>query len=235
MPARSCPSCRHRLSPLAMECPICGLPLTRTSKSRPLLFQISARQANSDADAARQVLAAPALGRVTPVILEPPVADDDAIPESIPGGLASSAALPIPTPALDNKVGGDSFWPLAKLEFLEALTLVGLNLALALLTWFQTDSLWLSYTEFWRFLLPMHFILSWAVLMVPLVLMGQSPLMGRYGLHLETSQSERRLAFSLFHLLSLCFFPLSFVTMVLTPNHRTLAELLTGQDIVVQK
>ena len=79
----------------------------------------------------------------------------------------------------------------------------------------------------------MHFVLSWAALMVPLALTGQSPMMGRFGLQLGANQPERRLAFSLFHLLSVTVFPLSFICMVLTRNHRTLAELLTGQEIVV--
>ena len=37
MPVRThCPSCRHRLSPLSLECPVCGLTLERQALPRPL-------------------------------------------------------------------------------------------------------------------------------------------------------------------------------------------------------
>ena len=54
----------------------------------------------------------------------------------------------------------------------------------------------------------------------------------RAGFVLDTTQPERRLSFSVFHLLSALCFPLSFLCMVLTPEHRSLAELLTGQELM---
>ncbi len=196
-----------------------------------MLFQASALQGGSEPEPSQQALSVPALGRVTPIVLEPPE------PEADDANLAWEPPQPVlPPPSastLEDAASGGSFWPLAKMELLEALILACLNLILALCTRLQTGALGASYAELWKFLLPMHLVLSWSLLMVPLVLTGQSPLMGRFSLRLETAQCERRLAFSLFHLLSLALFPLSFVSMVLTPHHRTLAELLTGQDIVM--
>ena len=40
------------------------------------------------------------------------------------------------------------------------------------------------------------------------------------------------MSFSLLHLVSAMCFPISFLCMVLTPNHRTLAELLSGLEIL---
>jgi len=67
---------------------------------------------------------------------------------------------------------------------------------------------------------------------VPLVLVGQSPMMGMEGLLLDSDQPERRMSFALLHLVSALAFPISFLCMVLTPNHRTLAELLSGLEIL---
>jgi len=210
-----------------MECPVCGLEVAKPAMSRPLLFQASALQGKVERDPQRQAISVPALGRVAPVILEPQ--------ESAPSSeSAQDWSVPHDQPTLPPpQEGGDSFWPLAKLEFLEAMGLALVNLLLAGFTWFMTGALGRAYSELWRFLLPMHFMLSWAAIMIPMALTGQSPMMGRFGLQLSAVQPERRLAFSLFHLLSVIAFPLSFICMVLTSNHRTLAELLTGQDIAV--
>jgi len=227
--ARTCPSCHHRLSALAPECPVCGLELTKPAMQRPLLFQASAIQGHVEHPTPQQAISVPALGRVAPVILEreePPEEGSQA------QEWVGEYAPPVLQPPSSSEALGDSFWPLAKLEFMEALTLAIVNLALALFTWIQTGMLSQAYAELWHFLVPTHLVLSWALVMVPLALTGQSPMMGRFGLHLSASQSERRLAFSLFHLLSVGAFPLSFICMVLTRNHRTLAELLTGQEIV---
>ncbi len=197
--------------------------------ARPLLFQASALQGKTERNPHQQAISVPALGRVAPVIMESPEPDEDFDPLPEWSRPPSQPTLQSP-PASD---GGDSFWPLAKLEFLEAMGLLAANLLLAAFTWVQTGMLTQAYSELWHFLLPMHFVLSWAALMVPLALTGQSPMMGRFGLQLGANQPERRLAFSLFHLLSVTVFPLSFICMVLTRNHRTLAELLTGQEIVV--
>ena len=78
----------------------------------------------------------------------------------------------------------------------------------------------------------MHASVSWAYLMVPLVLVGQTPMMGMEGLLLDTHLPERRMSFAVLHLVSVLAFPVSFLCMVLTPNHRTLAELLSGLEIL---
>ena len=126
-----------------------------------------------------------------------------------------------------------SFWPLARLEACEALMLLAVNgLGAGLVSWMMGVPLSRAYDGLWRFLLPFHAAVSWACLMVPLVLVGQSPFMAVLELALDAPQPERRLSFSLFHLVSVVLFPVSFLCMVLTPGHRTLAELLTGQEIV---
>lgn len=229
MSPRTCPSCHHRLSALALECPVCGLELAKPSIPRPLLFQASALQGKVERDPHQQAISVPALGRVAPVVLENP--EPDGAFEPLP-----EWTKPISQPTLappPSSGEANSFWPLAKLEVLEALGLGVVNVVFLGFTWLQTGMLSQAYTELWHFLLPMHFVLSWAAIMVPMALTGQSPMMGRFGLQLAANQPERRLAFSLFHLLSVGVFPLSFICMVLTRNHRTLAELLTGQDIVV--
>lgn len=213
-----------------MECPVCGLEVARPTMTRPLLFQASALLGKVERDPQRQAISVPALGRVAPVVLD---AQDSAEafdePEQEWSRPANQQTLP-PAPVSD---GSDSFWPLAKLEFIEAVGLAIVNLLLMGFTWLMTGAISRTYSELWHFLLPMHFMLSWAAIMIPMALTGQSPMMGRFGLQLSATQPERRLAFSLFHLLSVLVFPLSFVCMVLTSNHRTLAELLTGQDIAV--
>ena len=78
-----------------------------------------------------------------------------------------------------------------------------------------------STPAFWPYLLPVHGAISWAYLMVPLVLVGQSPMMGMQDLLLDTDLPERRMSFALLHLVSALGFPVSFLCMVLTPNHRT--------------
>ena len=88
------------------------------------------------------------------------------------------------------------------------------------------------YGEFWPFLLPVHATISWAWIMVPLVLVGQSPMMWRLRLVVDADLPERRMAFSVLHLVSATAFPVSFLCMVLTPDHRTLAELLSGQEVL---
>jgi hypothetical protein len=68
--------------------------------------------------------------------------------------------------------------------------------------------------------------------MVPLVLVGQTPMMGYLDLLLDTDLPERRMSFAVLHLVSALGFPVSFLCMILTPNHRTLAELLSGLEIL---
>jgi hypothetical protein len=70
--------------------------------------------------------------------------------------------------------------------------------------------------------------------MAPLVLTGQSPMMPFFGVTLPENTPERRMTFSLVHLVSVACFPLSFLCMVLDPRHRTLAELLSGQELLAR-
>lgn len=227
---RLCPSCQHRLSPLAVECPVCGLSLAQRPLPGPLLFQASAI-AGGEAGAGRpQAIATPALGRVAPVS----VAGMEPAEPRPEGGLLRT--LPKEESGLrleDAETEASSFWPLARLESGEALLLTLANGLLAVVATLQLGAgPGRVYTQLWPFMVPLHLAFSWVLVMVPLVLLGQSPLMAVMGLSLVSPQPERRIAFSLFHLLSVGLFPLSFLCMVLTPNHRTLAELLTGQEIL---
>ncbi len=135
----------------------------------------------------------------------------------------------------ESEVTDSSFWSLVKLEILEAGTLLITNVLLALVVSWQLGApIARCYTELWPYLVSLHLAFSWVMVLVPMVLAGQSLFMVPMGLLLASEQPERRLAFSLFHLFSVLAFPLSFLCMVLTPNHRTLAELLTGQEIFLK-
>lgn len=177
----------------------------------------------------RTAISAPALGRVDPVLVIEPGTQQEVAP--------SPMVLPR-TPLLEEQLPefpADSFWPLVRLEVTEAALLLGLNLLLALLaSWVGGVSLDRLYAELWHFLVPVHIAISWAFEMVPITLVGQSPAMGSLGLLLDATQPERRIAFSLFHLVSVVLFPVSFLCMVLTPYHHTLAEILTGQEILTR-
>jgi hypothetical protein len=148
-----------------------------------------------------------------------------------------SAALPLP-PAPRSQTPETvetSLWPLVRMELTEWLILAVLNSLFSLLAAALCRApLGRVYGELWPFLLPVHLGISWAFIMVPMALTGQTPMMAYQGLLLGTSQPERRLTFSGFHLLSVALFPLSFLCMVLTPDHRTLAELLSGQEILAR-
>jgi len=211
-----------------VECPVCGLALARQPLPGPLLFQASAllrgaQPATQLQDEAPQAISTPALGRVPPLRLVPP--EGEAVP--LPFRPLESAPEP------ERSSPDASFWPLVRLEVCEAVLLLAINgLGAALVGWMVGAPLARAYAELWRFLVPFHAAVSWACLMVPLVLVGQSPFMAVLDLALDAPQPERRLSFSLFHLLSVALFPVSFLCMVLTPGHRTLAELLTGQEIV---
>lgn len=227
-----CPSCRYRLSPLALECPVCGLGLARRALPRPLLFQAGALQSKPVQEPRKTAISAPALGRVDPVVV--------AEPEPFQGP-APAAAESIPAAAEDLREipredgSAESFWPLVRLEATEAGLLLGINLAVALLASLMAGvGPAKLYVELWEFLLPVHVAISWIFEMVPITLVGQSPVMGSLGLLLDSAQPERRIAFSLFHLVSVLLFPVSFFCMILTPYHRTLAETLTGQEILAR-
>lgn len=206
---------------------------------RPLLFQASVfqtlisshRSASTAVTVAKvpnqghQGIVSPALGRVAPVSMEAP----DIAPER------SEQALRIPQSEVlehGTEIEGSSFWSLVKLEILEAGALLITNALLALVVGWQLGApIARCYGELWPYLVSLHLAFSWVMVLVPMVLAGQSLFMVPMGLLLASEQPERRLAFSLFHLFSVLAFPLSFLCMVLTPNHRTLAELLTGQEI----
>ena len=122
---------------------------------------------------------------------------------------------------------------LVRMEAAEFLSLAVLNaLLIAVASLASGGAPSRVYAEFWPYLLPLHAAVSWTYLMVPLVLVGQSPMMGLTRLSVDADQPERRMAFAVLHLISAAAFPLSFLCMVLTPDHRTLAELLSGQEIL---
>lgn len=226
-----CPSCHQRVTPLALECPQCGLGLARQSLPRPLLFQASALKHTGTAREDRPSISAPALGRVEPMtILERLPAEETPAMDFQDSGLR----LERPAPAAELELElTDSFWPVVRMEALEGVILLALNTLLALVAcWMAGGPPSVVYPGLWPYLLPVHGAISWAYLMVPLVLVGQSPMMGIMNLLLDTEVPERRMAFSLLYLVSAIGFPLSFLCMVLTPNHRTLAELLSGLEIL---
>ena len=203
---------------------MCGLPQAHRAPPRPLLFQASALLTTGQPREEKQGLSAPALGRVEPLtILEP---------------MEPAQAVQAPVPELEDHGQAepdflDAFWPVVKMEAGECLALLLLNAFLALVACLASGAYPARvYAEFWPYLLPVHTTVSWAFLMVPLVLVGQSPMMGLLRLAVDADQPERRMAFSLLHLISATAFPVSFLCMVLTPDHRTLAELLSGQEIL---
>ena len=230
MDRRLCPSCQTRLSPLAMECPNCGLVFTRAEQHRPLLFQASGLNRGFEIPRAT-ALQAPALGRVHPLSLPQPETPAPVAPVEHsfhPLDLLGSALEtlePDPTTA--------SFGPLLIAEAGEACLLAALNLALALALSLSLQApISRIFAEAWPVVLPALVLVSWAFLMVPLVIAGQSPLMGHWNLVLAEDEPERRMVFSLLHLVSVALFPLSFLCMVLSPRHQTLAEYLSGQEII---
>jgi len=225
----ACPSCHARVTPLTLECPVCGLSLPRRPLPRPLLFQASALRSPTQphrGGADVQGISAPALGRIEPMpILDPPA------PEPEVPALAAPSEAPALASAEADTV--DSFWPVVRMEGAELCALLALNAVIAMAACIASGA-WPSrlYGELWAYLLPLHITLSWAWIMVPLVLVGQSPMMSLLHLVVDADQPERRMAFSLLHLLSATSFPVSFLCMVLTPDHRTLAELLSGSEIL---
>lgn len=211
---------------------MCGLGLARRALPRPLLFQAGALQSKPVQEPRKTGISAPALGRVDPVaVIEP---------EPFQGPAPAFAAPPCTVheemrETAEDDTSAESFWPLVRLEVTEAGLILGINLVVALLASLMAGvSPARLYAELWEFLLPVHVAISWIFEMVPITLVGQSPVMGSLGLLLDSAQPERRIAFSLFHLVSVLLFPVSFFCMILTPCHRTLAETLTGQEILAR-
>jgi hypothetical protein len=194
-----------------------------------MLFQASALPQASFAPPPR-ALTAPALGRVAPVSIE--IAPEELQRAQDPAE-GPVAAAPEPRVALGEQEPVASFWPLVKVEVAEALLLLLLQaVALALPAWALGVTPLRMLGGAWPFVVPYLLALSWVFFMAPLVLTGQSPLMGRFGVTLAENSPERRIAFSLVHLLSVLCFPLSFLCLVLSPRHQTLAELLSGQELL---
>jgi hypothetical protein len=234
MTPRTCPSCHSRLSPLAVECPECGLALSTQGASRPFLFQASGLQGRPLEEAApgRPALRAPALGRVAAVQVE--VGPDD-LARLAPPTSAPTEPPPPPRPTLPPSETPLTLWPLVALEAAEALLLGLIALAaLSLVAGLLGTTVSLLVTRAWILVIPILFILAWTTLMVPLVLASQSPLMPFLGLVVAEDQPLRRLHFSLLHLLSVACFPLSFLCLVLSPRHQSLGELLSGVEIISQ-
>jgi hypothetical protein len=154
-------------------------------------------------------------------------------PEELQRGSGSAEPPVEGRPALEDHEPVASFWPLVKVEVAEAFLLTLLQAAaLALPAWALGVSPLRMLGGAWPFVLPYLIASSWVFFMAPLVLTGQSPLMGLFGVTLAENSPERRMAFSLVHLISVLCFPLSFLCMVLSPRHQTLAELLSGQELL---
>ncbi len=235
MNARACPSCHSRLSPLAVECPVCGLAFSAPSQARPFLFQASRLMGRpfEEAPGARPALRAPALGRVAAVQVE--AAPEDLARLSPQAPPPEPEPEPGPRPTLGAEGPGLTLWPLVVLEAGEAAFLAALALgALTLVALQMGTTVPRLVAGAWLAVLPFTFLLTWATVMVPLVLANRSPLMPFLGLVVAEDQPLRRLNFSLLHLLSVALFPLSFLCLVLSPRHQTLGELLSGLEIIAR-
>ncbi|HEU4950984.1 MAG TPA: hypothetical protein VFT46_03490 [Holophagaceae bacterium] len=236
MDRRLCPSCQTRLSPLALECPTCGLVFARAERPRPLLFQASGLALTESGPRAPAALQSPALGRVQPLPLAAPNEPVlPPLPEPDAGSFHPLHLLESALGTLEPNPQVASFGPLVVVELGEACLLAALNLLLALGTGLMLHaSPARILAEAWPVVVPAHLLVSWAFLMIPLVLVGQSPLMGRGNLVLAEEEPERRMVFSLLHLVSVALFPFSILCMILSPRHQTLAEYLTGQEIIAR-
>jgi hypothetical protein len=199
-----------------------------------MLFQASALPQTTFDPPPSRALTAPALGRVAPIAIE--VQPDELEPSGFQPLRPPLQSEEVASPSL--AVGAEaatSFWPLVKVEVSEAL-LLGIANALALglpaLVLGVSPSRLL--TGAWPFLVPYLFSVSWMLFLGPLVLTGQSPLMGHFGVTLPENAPERRMSFSLMHLISVACFPVSFLCMVLGARHQTLAEILSGQELLAR-
>jgi hypothetical protein len=207
--------------------------LSRQPLKRPLLFQVSKGVEPTLHRAQKsKSITAPALGRVAPV----DVREDNTFPKiSVqidPGFYEDDDTSSTETPDSAQAEGQSIFWRLALMEFQEAAVLLLLNWGVAyVVNWQLKSTFQQTYADFWSFLASLHFLISWAYFMLPIVLTGSSVVMLRKGFGIADIQPEKRISFSLFMLVSVTLFPLSFLCMILTPAHTTLAELLTGQEI----
>jgi len=223
-----CPSCRHKLSPLTIECPVCGIPLSRQPLKRPLLFQVSKSEGPTPQNEPKSITA-PAIGRITPVDLSGELPSEKTVHKVNVDRPADSIIAPAESHQSD---AHSTFWRLARMEFQEALSMLILNGGIVFIARWQLKlSTNQTYTDFWPYLITLHALVSWAYFMLPIVLTGSSIAMMRLGFGIADTQPEKRLSFSLFMLVSVLLVPFSFLCMVLTPAHTTLAEILTGQEI----
>jgi hypothetical protein len=191
-----------------------------------MLFQASAL-ARVDLEPPTRALTAPALGRVAAVAVEvrPEELERPHPLEPLPSNVIQ--------PSYEAEEPAASFWPLVKVEITEALLLALVQvLALLLPSWLLGLSPARLLLGAWPLILPYLLATSWIFFMAPLVLTGQSPMMGTFGVTLPENTPERRMTFSLVHLVSVACFPVSFFCMVLSPRHQTLAELLSGQELL---
>jgi hypothetical protein len=144
----------------------------------------------------------------------------------------AARGIPQSTKKTSNAEGQSIFWRLARMEFMEAVFLVLINVLIVFIACWQLKlSPSQMFEASWPFLAPLHLLVSWAYFMLPIVLTGSSVAMLLLDFGIADAQPEKRLFFSLFMLMSVILLPLSFVCMILTPAHATLAELLTGQEV----
>jgi len=224
-----CPSCRHKLSAMTTECPVCGIPLSREPLKKPLLFQTSknkeAERHKTARNATQPILVhkkpAPSIGHQYTEMGHQHRTDRHTDSHSAER-----------TVKLHHTGSQSSFWQLARMEILETVILLIINSLLAFVASWQLKMPALqAYSSFWHFLGLVHFLVSWAYFALPILLSGSSVAMLMVGLGIADAQPEKRLFFSVFMLLSVALVPLSFLCMVLTSSHATLAEILTGQEV----
>jgi hypothetical protein len=139
---------------------------------------------------------------------------------------------PIPTEEAEQKATHSIFWRLAIMEFHEAVYMLLINGIVGFVVCWQLKLPFRqAYSDFWPYFLAVHMIVSWASLLLPMLLTGSTASMLYHGFGIADTQIEKRLSFSLFMLLSVALLPFSLLCMMMTPTHATLAELLTGQEI----
>jgi hypothetical protein len=232
----ACPSCRHRLSPLTLECPVCGLTIARPQAKKPLLFQVSkggGPQRPAGGHGAPKSISSPAIGRIAPI----DTGGGQYEPQSLKVRLwEDEGADPGPPAAesadADQPAGHGIFLRLVLMEFHEAVSLLVINGLVAFVACWQLGLPFRqAYSEFWSDFAVMHFLLSWAYLLLPMLLTGSTVSMLRHGFGIADAQMGKRVSFSFFMLFSVAFLPLSILCMLLTPARATLAELVTGQEI----
>jgi hypothetical protein len=177
-------------------------------------------------------ISSPALGRIAPI----DTSDGQLEPQSLKVRFwEEEGAAPEPAVAAteaDQPAGQSIFWRLVLMELHEAVSLAVINGLVAFVVCWQLKMPFRqAYSEFWSDFAVMHFLLSWAYLLLPMLLTGSTASMLRHGFGIADAQMGKRISFSFFMLFSVVFLPLSILCMLLTPARATLAELITGQEI----